>query len=290
MSSLLAIIDGDVLAYQACEARWQSKAKIEGNTSFVSLDWGGKKVAPEFTKEEDDIYLMKSWDNFQRNLQHLLENLYCTDYLMAVKGDGNYRYQLYKEYKMNRHADPKKRNEFVPILRDLAVQTGLAVESTGREADDMLRIWANEARAVGQDYIICSIDKDLKCIPGKHWLMHKEMKIEVSEEAACRHYYEQLLKGDPTDNIPGVAGIGEVKAAKALAPFSKEADFQQQVVEKYMAAYSKEWKSQLLSNAKMIHLQNHEHDYFSLDNWPIARAIEAMEKSGEIRWDDPASE
>jgi 5'-3' exonuclease len=288
MPELLAIIDGDVLAYQACESRWQSKAKIEGNTSFVSLDWSGKKVAPEFTKEEDDIYLMKSWDNFQNKLQELLERLYCTDYLMAVKGPNNYRYLLYPEYKMNRHADKKKQNEFVPVLRDLAVQTGLAVESKGREADDMLRIWANEARAVERDYIICSIDKDLKCIPGKHFLMHKETTIVVSEEDARRHYYEQLLKGDPTDNIPGVINIGEVKAARALAPYTKEADFQQQVVEKYMAAYGKEWKSYLLSNAKMIHLQNHEHDYFSFASWPIVRAIESMEKSGEIQWDNPA--
>jgi len=204
MSKTLAIIDGDVLAYQACEPRWKSKAKIDGNTSFVSLDWSGKTVAPEFTKEEDDRYLMKSWENFQFNLQNLLEQLYCDDYLMAVKGPSNYRYKLYPEYKMNRHADKNKQNLFVPILRELAVNTGLAVEAKGREADDLLRIWANEARAVGQDYIICSIDKDLKCIPGKHWLMHKNIKIEVSEEEALRHYYEQMLKGDPTDNIPGV--------------------------------------------------------------------------------------
>ena len=54
----------------------------------------------------------------------------------------------------------------------------------------------------------------MKCIPGKHWLMHKKEMIVVSEEDAMRHYYQQLLKGDPTDNIPGVPRVGEVKAAK----------------------------------------------------------------------------
>jgi len=99
-----------------------------------------------------------------------------------------------------------------------------------------------------------------------------------------------MLKGDPTVNIPGVINIGDVKATKILAPYTNEADFQHQTVEKYMAAYGKEWKSYLLSNAKMIHLQNHEHDYFSFESWPIVRAMEAMEKSGEIRWDPSDSE
>jgi 5'-3' exonuclease len=289
MSDLLAIIDGDVLAYNACRPRWQSKAKISGDTSIVSLDWGGKKVAPEFTKEEDEKYLRDSWENFIKDLEEMLEKLYCKEYLMAVKGPDNYRYHLYPEYKMNRHADKNKQNAFVPILRDLAVSTGLAVAATGREADDMLRIWANEARAIDREFIICSIDKDLKCIPGNHWLIHKQTKIFVTEEEATRFYYEQLLKGDPTDNIPGVIGIGDVKAKKALAPFTTETEFQQQTVECYMTAYGKEWKSFLLSNAKMIHLQHNEHDYFSFDKWPIVRTIEAMEKSGEICWDDPVS-
>ena len=269
----IAIIDGDVLCYKACKPRWEKKARIENDMSFISLDDDGKRIPLEYTKEEDTKYLQDSWENFKKDLSMLLEGLYCEDYIMAVKGPGNYRNLMYPEYKLNRHADPNKQNAFVPILRKLAAAEEYAIASDGREADDLIRIWANQARAAGIDYIICSIDKDLKCIPGKHWLMHKEILIEVSEEDAMRHYYEQLLKGDPTDNIPGVPRVGEVKATKLLADCTTEEEFQEVVVAQYIAAYEDEWSNYLLSNGKMIHLQEHPDDYFNFSKWPIVREL-----------------
>jgi 5'-3' exonuclease len=266
----IAIIDGDVLCYQACKSRWEKKARIEDGVSFVALDDDGKRVALEYTKEEDRHYLEECWENFKKELNTLLDTVYCDEYLMAVKGSDNFRNLLYPEYKLNRHADPTKQNVFVPVLRQLAVMEEYAIESTGREADDLLRIWAEEAARNGDDYVICSIDKDLKCIPGRHWLMHKKEFLEISEEEALRHYYQQLLKGDPTDNIPGVPRVGEVKAAKILAPFNTEAEFQEQVVEQYLIAYGEDkWKDYLLSNGKMIHLQKDKDDYFNFKSWPI---------------------
>jgi len=270
----IAIIDGDVLCYQACKSRWEKKARVEDGVSFVSLDDDGKRVSLEWTKEEDRYYLEESWENLKKDLQTLLDTLYCTEFLMAVKGPDNFRNMLYPEYKLNRHADPNKQNHFVPVLRKLAVAENLAVESNGREADDLMRIWAEECRAIGQEYIICSIDKDLKCIPGKHWLMHKKAFLDISEDEAKRHYYQQLLKGDPTDNIPGVPRVGEVKAEKILAPFNTEEEFQEQVVEQYLIAYGElEWKDYLLSNGKMIHLQKHKDDYFNFELWPIVKEL-----------------
>ena len=270
----IAIIDGDVLCYQACKPRWEKKARIQDGLSFVSLDDDGKRVPLEYTKEDDRKYLEESWNNLQKDLKNLIETVYCDDYIMAVKGPGNFRNLMYPEYKLNRHADPNKQNEFVPVLRKLAVAEDLAIEADGREADDLIRIWAEQARAAGIDYVICSIDKDLKCIPGKHWLMHKKELIVVSEEEAMRHYYEQLLKGDPTDNIPGIPRVGEVKATKILEEYTTEADFQERVVEQYIVAYEDGWRDYLLSNGKMIHLQKTPDDYFHLQNWPIARELE----------------
>lgn len=271
--SKIAIIDGDVLCYQACKPRWEKKARVENGFSFVSLDDDGKRLPLEYTKEEDREYLEESWENLKKDLATLIETVYCDDYIMAVKGENNFRYLLYPEYKLNRHADPTKQNLFVPVLRKLAVAEDLAVEAVGCEADDLIRIWAEQARLYDQDYVICSIDKDLKCIPGKHWLMHKKTLIEVSEADAMRHYYEQLLKGDPTDNIPGVPRVGEVKASKILAPLSTEAEFQEAVVSEYIAAYGDDWKNFLLSNAKMIHLQRHPTDYFNFKEWPIIEEL-----------------
>ncbi len=269
----IAIIDGDVLCYQACKPRWEKKARIEDGVSFISLDDSGSRIPLEWTKDEDRHYLEESWENLKKDLSSLLDVLFCTEYLMAVKGSGNFRNSLYPEYKLNRHADPNKQNHFVPTLRKLAVAEDLAVEATGREADDLMRMWAEEAIASGDEYVICSIDKDLKCIPGKHYLMHKKEFITVSPDEALRHYYEQLLKGDPTDNIPGVPRVGEVKAKKFLENCQTENEFQEAVVDQYLMAYGDDWKQYLLSNGKMIYLQKHKNDYFKIEDWPIVREL-----------------
>lgn len=269
----IAIIDGDVLCYQACKPRWEKKAKIQDGVSFVQLDDDGKRIPLEWTKEEDRVYLEESWENFQKDLRNLLDSVYCDEYLMAVKGPNNFRNLLYPEYKLNRHADPNKQNLFVPVLRKLAVAQDFATEAIGREADDLMRIWAEQALEANDDYIICSIDKDLKCIPGKHYLMHKKELITISKEQATRHYYEQLLKGDPTDNIPGVPRVGEVKACKILESFNTELEFQEQVVDQYIRAYQDQWYEYLMSNGKMIYLQKTESDYFTCKDWPVVKDL-----------------
>ncbi len=267
----LAIIDGDVLAYQACRNR-----HTRDNTTAL-LDWEGRLVNKTFSKEEDVAYFKASWKNFKEDLHSLLEKLYCTDYLMAVKGDSDFRKTLYAEYKLNRHADPMKQNPFVPKIRKLAVYEGYAIFAHGREADDMLRIWALEAQRAGRDYIICSIDKDLRCIPGKHYVMHfdpaKQVTLNISEWEAKRHYYEQMLKGDPTDKIPGVPLVGEVKAKNLLSECLSEEEMQEVVVSEYLAAYGEDWYNYFLINAKLIHLQTHENDYFDVEAWPIVQEL-----------------
>jgi hypothetical protein len=273
--SMLAIIDGDVLAYQACRPRWEKKASNKDGIAYITLDNDGNRVALEFTEEEDRYYLEESWNNFQKDLDVLIGRLFCTDFLMAVKGENNFRNLIFPDYKMNRHKDLNKQNKFVPIIRKLAVVSDLAIPSDGREADDLMRIWAEEARLAGQDYIICSIDKDLRCIPGRHFYMRKneEKVFEMTEEAALKFFYTQLLKGDPTDNILGIPKIGEIKAEKLLRPFNTEEEYQECVVEQYLTAYNEEWEEQLIINGRLLYLQKHRYDYFSINEWPVVKAL-----------------
>jgi 5'-3' exonuclease len=273
---MLAIIDGDVLCYQACRARWQTKAKIKEGVNYVQLDQDGKRVPLQFTKEEDKKYLEDCWENLKEDLQTLLDTVYCSDYVMAVKGEDNFRELLHPGYKMNRRKDLSKRNIFVPVLRKLLVHENYAVEALNREADDLLRIWAEEARSKDIDYIICSIDKDLKCIPGKHWFIHKNEMVEISEAEAMHHYYWQLLVGDSGDKIPGVLGCGKKTADILLALCKTEEEYQEVVVEQYIFIYGDEWKEQLLVNGRMIHLQRHVHDYFNPREWAIIRGLEGV--------------
>lgn len=269
---MLAIIDGDVIAHLSCKSRF-NKPALPGQLYTELVAMVADKHSHQFSKEEDRQYLEDSWNNFQKGLEEILEAVFAEEYLMAVKSALNYRSDLYPDYKMNRHKDPSKMNAFVPVIRKLAIHEGLAIEAVGREADDMLRMWAEQARAAGIPYVIVSIDKDLDCIPGKHYHIKKKILYEVSPMEATRFFYQQLLSGDPTDNIPGVMGIGPVKAEKFLYNTHTEEEMQEVVVETYMSVYETDWHDMLLSNGKMLYLQKHAEDYFTLQEWPVVQAL-----------------
>jgi hypothetical protein len=247
----------------ACKSRYVTK---EGH-KFLNYQ------ELEFSEAQDAKYLDECWKNFAKTLKELEESLFLDDMLVAVKGPDNFRNIMYPEYKMNRHKDPKQSNQFVPLIRKLAVHNNLAIESTGREADDLLRIWAYECQHAGVPYIVVSVDKDLKCIPGKHLNIKKNEFLDIDEEYATRFFYQQLLKGDSTDNIPGIPSVGEVKAEKALKHCKTEEEMQEVVVDQYMQFYDKDWLQYLLSNGKMIYLQRYVNDYFSCRHWPVVEEI-----------------
>jgi 5'-3' exonuclease len=266
---MLAIIDGDMLAYKACFKR---PAPI--NQPLRDLDDEGEMEIYPYTPGEDAAYIELCWNNCQRHLLDLPAEVFATETIVAVKGDYNYRDDLYPLYKANRKDIPKARqNIAVPVIRQRLIDSGIAYPAHGREADDMLRIWSEQATMHGIAHVIISGDKDLLCIPGKHFIMHKKTLVVVTPIEAHRHYYTQLLKGDPTDNIPGVPKIGDVRAKMLLENCNNEEEMQEVVIDAYIRAYHDDWLPMLLSNGKMIHIQKHENDYFHLQDWPIAREL-----------------
>jgi hypothetical protein len=272
-----AIIDGDVVAYMCCRNRIP---KVDGKVLIL-------ETLPEYTPEEDAAYFESSWIRFKEIVKELCELCFTDNYQMAVKGEGNFRDIIYPEYKANRSANVQKKNPFVPLLRQRAVDEGLAVPADGMEADDYLRIWQQEHVAQGKDYVICSIDKDLRCMPGRHYLMHQNTFLNVTEEYAMRFYYEQLLKGDPTDNIKGIPRVGDKKAKDLLVGCITELDFQTTVIHAYQAAFEEaDWKRELLLTGRLIYLLKTFDDEFTLDGWPeleYQRPVEAEVKAKKKR-------
>ena len=249
---MIGLIDGDVVAHMACKNRFLTKEGVK------IINTGSR----EFTREEDSKYLRECWNNFTQLMRNLTEDLFLTDFLCAMKSPLNYRDMLYPEYKKtsSRTGDSQKKGRFVSILRELAVREDYAVFAHGREADDLLRIWATQCSEMDEEFIVISIDKDLYCIPGLHYDIKKKEIREISELQASRFFYEQLLKGDPTDNIPGIPGIGPVGATNALAQCKDELEMQQVVVEMYQEFFGPFWYNELLTNGKLLYLQKHEDD------------------------------
>ena len=273
----IALIDGDVICYNACEDRYTRDTDdlLLQHQEYTEI----RRVEGEdvFSDEENEAYLNAVFEKFKRLIEGLQETCYATEVRVAVGGTGNFRKDVFPDYKMNRHGVGVKRNPFVPIIREMAAKEGIAVQAHGMEADDLLRIWAEELRAEEKHFVICSVDKDLKCIEGTHWLIHKKTFFESTPDYAMRFYYEQLLQGDATDNIQGVPGIGPLKAQSFLANCVTEEDFQSTVMQVYYSTVH-QWRRALQLTGQLIYIKKHRDDWFDMSKWPVITLEDIVNK------------
>lgn len=268
----IALIDGDILCYAACEDRYTRSVKnVEALQGVFGEEYDAFKVMTgedAFSDEENEAYLYQIFDRFKKMVHEVADKCYADTFRVAVGGKGNYRDSIYPAYKANRRHPGIKKNPFVPLLRELTHNTGFGTAAHGMEADDLLRIWAEECREAEEKFVICSSDKDLKMIPGTHYLTHHEKFFEATPEFSMRFYYEQLLKGDPTDNIQGLPGVGPEKAKKYLEGCVTETDFQEAVMQAYYATVH-QWRHALQLTGQLIYLKKHKDDWFDMSNWPV---------------------
>lgn len=151
----------------------------------------------------------------------------CEGYLT---GKQNYRFDIAKTapYKGTRVSEKPKH---LGIIRQYMIDAWAFSVQEYQEADDAIGI---RAYSLGEeDYVICSIDKDLDNIRGKHYNFVKNEHYTITEEVAIKNFYRQVLTGDRVDNVPGLAGIGPKKADKILKDCSTEEDLYKAVLEAY---------------------------------------------------------
>lgn len=141
---------------------------------------------------------------------------FMNDMQVAVKGRNNFRYDVYPKYKAHRPELPQEMKDALTYGHDHMKQRWMAAQADGMEADDLVAIWAYEARELEMPYIIAGIDKDLRQIPGNHYNFAKKTYENISEDDAKLNLYLQTLIGDSSDNIPGIKGVGKKRAANIL--------------------------------------------------------------------------
>lgn len=151
---------------------------------------------------------------------------------MAVVFDsarGNYRHDIYPDYKANRSETPEDLIPQFPLFREACAAFNLPqIELKGYEADDIIATYAKQAVAQGNDVTIVSSDKDLMQLVNDKVRMLDPMKntfISYDEVRAKFGVHPdkvidiQSLAGDASDNIPGVPGIGVKTAALLINEF-----------------------------------------------------------------------
>ncbi len=146
-----------------------------------------------------------------------------------------FRHQMFDAYKAGRKGMPDELRAQVPLMKELLTALGYRiVELEGYEADDILGTLAAACESTGDDCVIATGDRDsLQLVSDKVTVRLAATKMgrpetviydvgkiqEVYGVTPPQMIDVKALMGDASDNIPGVAGIGEKTALSLIQAY-----------------------------------------------------------------------
>jgi DNA polymerase I len=142
-----------------------------------------------------------------------------------------FRHALVDDYKAGREAAPDILRQQMGLVRQVVETLKIPiVEKAGFEADDVIATLATEARDRGDDVIVVTGDRDAyQLVEDPHvkvlynrrgvsdYVLYDEAGIKERTGVVPVDYPQYAaLRGDPSDNLPGVPGVGPKTAAKLI--------------------------------------------------------------------------
>ena len=206
----LVVIDGKSVFYRGYYAMpglsMADGTPTGGVYGFVSL-------AIELIKKLEPDYVAVAWDKRGTNIRK--------------------RRELYPEYKAGRKPAPDDFYQQIPILHELLDAFGWPLyEIDDYEADDIMGAFAKQAESRGIETCLITSDLDaLQLISPMTKVYAMKNGLRNIEEFTAEYFEEKYgirteqfldlkaLKGDSSDNLPGVPGIGEKTAVKLLQEY-----------------------------------------------------------------------
>ncbi len=169
------------------------------------------------------------------NMLSKIEKDYPSTHIVVTfdKKAPTFRHEQYTQYKANRKPMPDDLASQFPILKEiLAAMNIKMIEKEGFEADDLIGTIARISEEEGLKPLIITGDKDaLQLVSDKTEVLITKTgisKFEIYDENEMLKKYGltplqfidlKALMGDKSDNIPGVAGIGEKTGIKLLVDY-----------------------------------------------------------------------
>jgi DNA polymerase-1 len=210
MSKRLVIIDGKSVFYRGYYAMPNLSTKDGTPTGGV---YGFAVMALEVIKRLKPDYVCVAWDKRHTNIRK--------------------RRELYPAYKGNRKAAPPDFYEQVPLLLELLQALHWPLyELDDYEADDIMGAFAKQAKEQDIESYLVTSDLDVLQLVNSHTHIYTLKKglsnIELFNVAHFEEKYGvgahqwvdvKALKGDASDNIPGVAGVGEKTALDLIKQY-----------------------------------------------------------------------
>lgn len=206
----LILIDGNSLSFRAFYALplLQNKAGIHTNAVY-----GFARLLEKILKEEKPSHFLVAFD----------------------AGKTTFRHETYQDYKGGRQKTPPELSEQFPYIRQLLEAYQIqSYELENYEADDIIGTLSREADEQGMQTIVITGDRDLTQLASQNVTIYYTKKgitdVDHYTPEFISEKYNGLvpsqiidlkgLMGDTSDNIPGVAGVGEKTALKLLHQFN----------------------------------------------------------------------
>jgi DNA polymerase I len=200
------LLDGHSLSYRAFFALPTDLATTTGQ--ITNAAYGFTSMLIKLLTEEHPDYIAVAFD----------------------KGPPTVRLERYSEYKAQREESPDEFRQQLPLIREVLETLRIPiVEVEGHEADDAIATLALRAVDRGMEAVVVTADRDFFQLvrPGLLVMFNRRgiSDIVLYDEAAVEErfglppgkYVEYVaLKGDPSDNIPGVPGVGEKTASRLI--------------------------------------------------------------------------
>ncbi|MHB8840385.1 MAG: DNA polymerase I [Candidatus Aquicultor sp.] len=265
MKKKIILIDANSLVYRAFFALPTTLATSSGQVT--NAVYGFTSMLIKLLKEEKPDVVIAAFDRAAPTFRHV----------------------SYDQYKAHRDPTPNELIGQFPIVKEVLSVLNIPVfEMDGFEADDILATLASEAEAEHDDVIVVTGDKDAFQLVDNHIRVMTTKKgisdIVIYDREKVYEKYgvtpEQFadflaLKGDTSDNIPGVPGVGEKTAAKLIQQFGSV----ENLLEHLDTVENKRWREMLSEHAaeaelsKMLAVLDREvpidvdFDKCKLDGW-----------------------
>lgn len=206
----IILVDGNNLMYRSYYATAYSGNFMKNSKGFpTNALFGFTNMLNKILNEEKPEYMMVAFD----------------------KGK-TFRHSEYKEYKGGRNETPEELKVQFPVAKELLNAMGIKYyEIDNYEADDIIGSFAQFCDE-DEDFIgtIVSSDKDLlqlissdieiKLLKQKDYIRYNEKTFEKEYGIKPINVIDlKALMGDPSDNIPGVKGVGEKTALRLLREY-----------------------------------------------------------------------
>ncbi len=206
----LLLLDGHSLAYRAFFALPVENFSTTTGQPTNAV-YGFTAMLINVLRDETPTHLAVAWDESRPTFRH----------------------EAYAEYKANRSETPSDFRGQVSLIREVCDALAVPmVSAPGFEADDVIATLATQAEAEGMDVLIVTGDRDaLQLVDADVTVLMTRRGISdmtrfTPEEVQAKYgltpeQYPDFaaLRGDPSDNLPSIPGVGEKTASKWITQF-----------------------------------------------------------------------